>query len=307
MQVLPVLQTQESRSICAGDSTLIFNQWRSAAGVYAQTFSAQNGCDSTHSVALQVLPVLQTQESRSICAGDSTLIFNQWRSTAGVYAQTFSAQNGCDSTHSVALQVLPVLQTQESRSICAGDSVLIFNQWRSTAGVYAQTFSAQNGCDSTHAVALQVLPVLQTQESRSVCAGDSTLIFNQWRSTAGVYAQTFSAQNGLRFDARRGLAGVASVANVGESQRLRGRFDPDFQPMAQHGGRVRPNLQRAKRLRFDARRSLAGVASAANTGEPQRLRGRFGADFRRVAKYGGGVQSGIHGAKRLRFAARGGA
>ncbi|MBK8920680.1 MAG: hypothetical protein IPM81_04095 [Saprospirales bacterium] len=196
LQVLPVLQTQESRSICAGDSTLIFNQWRSAAGVYAQTFSAQNGCDSTHSVALQVLPVLQTQESRSICAGDSTLIFNQWRSAAGVYAQTFSAQNGCDSTHSVALQVLPVLQTQESRSICAGDSVLIFNQWRSTAGVYAQTFSAQNGCDSTHSVALQVLPVLQTQESRSVCAGDSTLIFNQWRSTAGVYAQTFSAQNG---------------------------------------------------------------------------------------------------------------
>ncbi|MCC6459270.1 MAG: gliding motility-associated C-terminal domain-containing protein, partial [Saprospiraceae bacterium] len=196
LSVLPVLQTQESRSICAGDSSLIFGQWETMAGSYLQTAPSANGCDSTHTVILAVLPVLQTQENRGICAGDSSLIFGQWETAPGTYVQTIPAANGCDSTHTITLAVEQAFQTQESRSICAGDSSLIFGNWQTAAGPYAQTFVASGGCDSTHTIVLSVLPVLQTQESRSICAGDSSLIFGNWETVAGTYTQTVPALNG---------------------------------------------------------------------------------------------------------------
>ncbi len=196
LQVAPTFQTSENRSICAGDSSLIFNQWQHQAGVFSQTFAAAGGCDSTHTVTLNVAPTFQTSESRSICAGDSSLIFNQWQHQAGVFSQIFAAAGGCDSTHTVTLQVVPTFQTSESRSICAGDSSLIFNQWQHQAGVYSQIFAAAGGCDSTHTVTLQIAPTFQTSESRSICAGDSSLIFNQWQHQAGVYSQVFATAGG---------------------------------------------------------------------------------------------------------------
>ncbi|MCC6459120.1 MAG: gliding motility-associated C-terminal domain-containing protein [Saprospiraceae bacterium] len=196
LTVLPAFQTQASSSICTGDSVLIFGQWRKQTGVFSQVFAAQNGCDSTHTVDLTVLPAFQTQAPTSICAGDSVLIFGQWRQQTGTFSQVFAAQNGCDSTHTVDLTVLPVFQTQAPTSICAGDSVLIFGQWRQQTGTFSQVFAAQNGCDSTHTVALTVLPAVQTMSSQNICAGDSILIFGQWQKKAGTYSQALVAQQG---------------------------------------------------------------------------------------------------------------
>ncbi|MCC6460361.1 MAG: hypothetical protein IT260_07805, partial [Saprospiraceae bacterium] len=219
LAVLPVFQTTESRSICAGDSSLIFGNWETVGGAYVQTVSGLNGCDSTHTVTLAVLPVFQTTENRSVCAGDSSLIFGQWETAAGVYAQTVSALNGCDSTHTVTLAVLPNFQTTENRSICVGDSSLIFGQWATIAGTYTGMFSSAQGCDSVHTVVLSVLPVLQTQESRSICAGDSSLIFGNWETTAGTYAQTFQALGGCD-SVHTILLSVLSVLQTQESRSI---------------------------------------------------------------------------------------
>ncbi|MCE7925507.1 MAG: hypothetical protein DYG98_20835, partial [Haliscomenobacteraceae bacterium CHB4] len=80
----------------------------------------------------------------------------------------------------------------------AGDSALIFGQWQNQAGAFSQTFTATGGCDSTHTIALDVLPALQTSESRSICAGDSALIFGQWQNQAGAFSQTLTATQAIR-------------------------------------------------------------------------------------------------------------
>jgi len=219
LAVLPVFQTSEYRAICAGDSAFIFGNYETAAGMYTQTFSAVNGCDSVHQIALAVLPVYQTSEQHAICAGDSALIFGNYETSAGMYSQTFSAVNGCDSVHQIALSVLPVFQTSEQRAICAGDSVLIFGNYETAAGTYAQTFSAVNGCDSVHQIALSVLPMLQTSEYRAICAGDSALIFGNYETTAGMYAQTFSAVNGCDSVHQIALA-VLSVFQTSEQRAI---------------------------------------------------------------------------------------
>ncbi|MBN8684427.1 MAG: gliding motility-associated C-terminal domain-containing protein [Chitinophagales bacterium] len=194
-----VIPTQENISICAGESVLVFGQNVSSAGLYSQTFQNTNGCDSTHSVTVNVFPeVIPTQENISICAGESVLVFGQNVNTASLYSQTFQNINGCDSTHSVTVNVFPeVIPTQENISICAGESVLIFGQNVSSAGLYSQTFQNINGCDSTHSVMVNVFPeVIPTQESISICAGESVLVFGQNVNSAGLYSQTFQNANG---------------------------------------------------------------------------------------------------------------
>jgi gliding motility-associated-like protein len=124
------------------------------------------------------------------------LLFGNYETAAGLYRRTFQAVNGCDSMHQIELAVLPVFQTTELREICAGDSLLIFGNYETSAGLYSRTFQAANGCDSVRQIELTVLPVFQTTELREICTGDSALVFGNYETAAGLYSRTFQAANG---------------------------------------------------------------------------------------------------------------
>ena len=199
LEVGDTLATQEQRSICQGDTVLVFGQPVTTAGAYRAVFQGANGCDSAHTVLVEVLDTVETFESRSICAGETTDIFGTPVGQAGVYSMTFSGANACDSTHTILLEVRDTFRTQESRTICSGDSILIFGNFETQAGTYSQTFSAGNGCDSTHVVVLEVLPPLElTFEVKASCTpqgdGAVTALVNgglppytyQWEPVGGA-------------------------------------------------------------------------------------------------------------------------
>ncbi len=191
--------SSETQQICPGDSTLVFGSFVKTAGVYAQNFPNTNGCDSTHSIIVNLLPApIPTNEIRQICPGDSTLVFGNFVKTAGVFTQNFANTNGCDSIHSVTVSLFSApIPTSEIRQICPGDSTLIFGNFVKTAGVFAQNFANTNGCDSTHSVTVSLLPApIPTSEIRQICPGDSTLVFGNFVKTAGVFAQNFTNTNG---------------------------------------------------------------------------------------------------------------
>ena len=58
--------------------------------------------------------------------GETISIFGNDVNSAGVYSETFTASNGCDSTHTIMVSVLPTPQTSESISICDGETVQVF-------------------------------------------------------------------------------------------------------------------------------------------------------------------------------------
>ncbi|MBK8558348.1 MAG: gliding motility-associated C-terminal domain-containing protein [Lewinellaceae bacterium] len=198
--VLPdILPTNEVRTLCAGDSTLVFGNWVNQQGVFSQTLSGANGCDSVHTIEVLVLPdILPTNEVRTLCAGDSTLAFGNWVNQQGVFSQTLSGANGCDSVHTIEVLVLPdILPTNEVRTLCAGDSTLVFGNWVNQQGMFAQTMNSANGCDSVHTIEVLVLPdILPTNEVRTLCAGDSTLVFGNWVNQQGMYQQMLISENG---------------------------------------------------------------------------------------------------------------
>ncbi|MCB0684177.1 MAG: hypothetical protein KDC32_25215, partial [Saprospiraceae bacterium] len=65
-------------------------------------------------------------ESLSICSNQTIDVFGTPTNVAGTYQQTFQAQNGCDSTHTIELTVLDTLATSENLTICANETADIF-------------------------------------------------------------------------------------------------------------------------------------------------------------------------------------
>ncbi|WP_417600045.1 lamin tail domain-containing protein [Owenweeksia hongkongensis] len=136
------------KMICGGDSILVFNTYQNMAGTYYDTLINSNGCDSLLSCELLVNPTYETQHNVAICSGDSLLIFGEYQSMGGVYADTAQSLLSCDSIHTVVLVIEPNVMTNVEDSICPGEGLFVGGAYQTTAGVYYDTLTAFNGCDS---------------------------------------------------------------------------------------------------------------------------------------------------------------
>ncbi|MDX2282648.1 MAG: serine hydrolase, partial [Bacteroidia bacterium] len=140
-----------------------------------------------------------TPISASVCPSELPFVFNGQNLTAGgVYNDTLTTAAGCDSIIVLTLTVKPVFNTSTSATVCANDLPFVFGTQSLTAGgVYTQTFTAANGCDSTVTLTLTVSPAVSSSISATVCANELPFAFGSQSLTAGgVYTQTFTAANG---------------------------------------------------------------------------------------------------------------
>ncbi|MDZ7846547.1 MAG: hypothetical protein U5L96_07145 [Owenweeksia sp.] len=171
-----VVATHMATSVSQGDTLAMFT-------------TNCGGCPADSSYMMQ-----------SICDGDSLLIGSEYQSTTGLYVDSLSNANGCDSLVYVDLMVIPPVIVNKTDSICQGDSVLIAGVYQNTSGVYQEIFMAASGCDSICGVMdLGVLPDVIANKTDSICQGDSVMIGGIWRNTAGVYPGIPHCSKRVRF------------------------------------------------------------------------------------------------------------
>ena len=173
----------------------------STANTYVTTVSSVNGCDSTVTVQVIVIPAQSATVNASICADeDYTLPNGTVVTTAGSYTNVFqSVANGCDSTIITVLTVKPVFTSTQNPVICSGETHTMPNgTQQGVAGTYVFPYvSAANGCDSTITVNLTVNPIYTTNVAVNLCPGGSyTLVDNTVVSTAGVFTAVTDSYNG---------------------------------------------------------------------------------------------------------------
>lgn len=136
-----------------------------------------HGCDSIVQVRVKgtTLGTFQIQVDTAVCLGE-TLSYNGFNLLPGE-EKTFllTAITGCDSTVFVKVMSKDTFSTKETLVICAGKTTAIFGQPQGASGIYRKTFTARNGCDSTHTVNLTVLdPILLELTSMASCANEAT-------------------------------------------------------------------------------------------------------------------------------------
>ncbi|WP_222845938.1 T9SS type B sorting domain-containing protein [Flavilitoribacter nigricans] len=196
LTILPTFTETVDVEICDGDSFEFGTQTLTADGTYTEVFTAANGCDSTVTLNLTVLPILTETIDAEICDDDFYTFGNQNISTPGTYTETFTSSIGCDSTVTLNLTVLPTFTEAVAAEICDGDSYEFGNQTLTTGGTYTEVFTAENGCDSTVTLTLTILPTFTETIAAEICDGDSYEFGNQTLTTGGTYTEVFTAANG---------------------------------------------------------------------------------------------------------------
>lgn len=173
--IYPSYSIPLSADICEGDSILLGGSYQTASGIYADTLSSFDGCDSILVTSLTVNPAYSNSVSLSICSGDSVFLEGSYQTATGTYYDTLSSANGCDSIVATALSVDPVYSVSLSGTICSGDSIFLQGSYQTLSGTYYDTLTSVNGCDSVIATMLSVnqSPGLSiTSSSSSICEGD---------------------------------------------------------------------------------------------------------------------------------------
>ena len=196
LTVNPIFNTELTATICQGQAYTENGFNVSEAGVYTQTLTAVNGCDSIVTLTLNVNPIYNTELSATICEGQVYTENNFNVSEAGVYTQTLTAMNGCDSIVTLTLNVNPIFNTELTATICEGQVYTENNFNISEAGVYTQTHNSVNGCDSIVTLTLNVNPIFNTELTATICEGQAYTENNFNVSEAGVYTQTLTSVNG---------------------------------------------------------------------------------------------------------------
>ena len=129
--VFPSTSAEVSLASCQG-STINYEGTELEPGSITEfTFTDQNGCDSIVTVAIDVLSHEETSETITICPEDMVDIFGNTTNIPGVYDSIFVATNGCDSTHTITLELFESPQISSITSI----SVSCFEGSDGTASV----------------------------------------------------------------------------------------------------------------------------------------------------------------------------
>lgn len=151
------------------------NAFRSTSGNIILEAGFNNGCMSTDTLFLTVNDTFFVQIDTFVCKGDVVTMLNTTILPGTVQLFNLSTIHGCDSTIYVNVIAKDTFATAESVTICPGTSYSIFGQNQSVAGIYAKTFTAINGCDSTHTVELIVQPLISVAiEADSSCLNEPT-------------------------------------------------------------------------------------------------------------------------------------
>ena len=156
LNVNPIYNTELTATICQGQvyDENGFNV--SEAGVYTQTLTSVNGCDSIVTLTVSVNPTYNTELSATICEGQVYTENGFNVSEAGVYTQTLTSVNGCDSIVTLTVSVNPTFDTTINATINAGETYAEFGFNESEAGTYIQNLQTEFGCDSTITLVLSV-------------------------------------------------------------------------------------------------------------------------------------------------------
>lgn len=166
------------------------------SGVYTQTLTNINGCDSIITLNLTIMPAQTNVVSITQCDNYTSPIGNIY-STSGSYSETYTNIYGCDSIVTINLTITN-LQNTVSISSC-GTYISPLGNSYSSSGTYQEIYSTQTGCDSTVNILLTVNNVVTVNQSISACS-------NYFSPTGINYTQS-----GQYYDTLSTISGCDSI------------------------------------------------------------------------------------------------
>jgi len=196
LTVLPVPVTDLVETICDGETYTVGTSDYTLSGTYQDILVAANGCDSIVNLNLTVNPVFTTDLTEFICDGETFTVGSSNYTVSGVYQDVLMASNGCDSTVNLNLTVHPIPITNLTEIVCFGDTYTVGSSTYTTSGTYQDVLVAATGCDSIVNLNLTVRPLIETNLTEVICAGDTYTVGSSTYNATGIYQDVLTATNG---------------------------------------------------------------------------------------------------------------
>ncbi|MDH3648587.1 MAG: gliding motility-associated C-terminal domain-containing protein [Saprospiraceae bacterium] len=196
LSVHPIKDTVITASICQGELFLVAGNVLTMSGSYDYVLPSSNGCDSLIHVDLVVSEPYDTTHFFSICAGESATVGSETYDSTGIYTQSYTTINGCDSIIIVDVRVTPVYLINLTQTICEGSSIIVGSNTYSESGMYVDSLLTVDGCDSIISLDLQVLTSLEDTLDVQICEGSSYMLGTSSYSESGTYMESFVSQGG---------------------------------------------------------------------------------------------------------------
>ncbi len=196
LSITPTLTERITAQTCAGTPYVLNGQSYAIAGIYEQNLTAVNGCDSVITLELSIAPLLQETVSAQTCIGTPYVLNGQSYSTGGIFVQTLTAANGCDSILTLELFVAQTTNQTLVAQTCEGTPYILNGQAYTMGGSYVIDLPSTNGCEFTLTLELTVTPPLDEILVAETCAGTPYLLNGLAYETAGSYVQNLLSQDG---------------------------------------------------------------------------------------------------------------
>ena len=191
LSVTPAVRTSAgTKYINTGDTYDFNGKALSQTGVYYDTLRAANGCDSIAELHLFVVNKSIGYEEINVCANEMPLHWkNQVLTEAGSYRYDTLTTIGTDSVVTLTLNVLPTFTTPlGTKYINIGDSYAFNNKVLTQTGMYYDTLSTVNGCDSVLSLQLVAMAKQMGNVQMSVCPSELPFAWKDLTiDKAGVY------------------------------------------------------------------------------------------------------------------------
>ncbi len=191
LSVTPAVRTSAgTKYINTGDTYDFNGKALSQTGVYYDTLRAANGCDSIAELHLFVVNKSIGYEEINVCANEMPLHWkNQVLTEAGNYQFDTLTVIGTDSVVALTLNVLPTFTTSlGTKYINMGESYTFNNKVLTQTGIYNDTLSAVNGCDSVLSLQLVAMAKQIGNIQMGVCQNELPIVWkDQTIEKSGVY------------------------------------------------------------------------------------------------------------------------
>ena len=132
------------------------------------TLTNQAGCDSIVTLDLTINESFEVYNEFEICEGESIQVGPNTYTEPGSYLDMFTTEAGCDSTVHTMLTVNPNSLFEQFFELCEGESITINGNELSEDGIYVDSLTNTNGCDSLVVTTIEVFELPPTAQISGV-------------------------------------------------------------------------------------------------------------------------------------------
>jgi hypothetical protein len=147
---------EEVQTSCDSFYWPVGDQYFDQSGVYQQTFTNIEGCDSTFLLKLEIHPSYKETENITTCDNYLWNVNQNNYAESGLYEFRSQTIKGCDSLRFLQLNIKKSFEQRDTVTTTSTYQWPVNNQEYDQSGNYELRFTSVNGCDSLYFLVLRI-------------------------------------------------------------------------------------------------------------------------------------------------------